>query len=254
VRGTIVISAGTSADTLIVTNAGCTMTFTVSGSVAQAVPGQTCSNVDTTGSQVTFDMASWTLTISADYETLVQTVSVRETDVLLSGSTLTCTDTDTGATLRRDCNGATLYPLAGGDSCFAVVSVAAGWNDGCKLGVAADARNNGYIGSSVHVNYDPSTGDVTVQEMGPGQVMCNEGILSFDDTVMAPGAPSCTYRATERSWLTMTGPNQFNFSVVVTDSAFAAACPPAGVPPAGQCTSTWTWHMVKSAKIPPNCL
>src|SRR3954447_17041764 len=80
---------------------------------------------------------------------------------------------DAGADAGADA-GPTLFALSSGDSCFDVVSIQSGADDGCDLGVA------GLVGMSLPVNYDPATAILTVGtagSLGGGQIAFNMGTL-----------------------------------------------------------------------------
>jgi hypothetical protein len=153
------------------------------------------------------------------------------------------------------CGGATLFGISTGDSCFDIVSVAAGSHDGCKLGVA-DSGANGLVGASLLVHYDMATATVTVGTMGSlgeGMVTCNMGTLLRENTPMLDTMPSCTWHQADTSNVTVTATNEFDIAVTEAQNQFDTACSAANVPTGGMCTSTWTWHMKKGTKTPPGC-
>jgi hypothetical protein len=158
------------------------------------------------------------------------------------------------------CSGVTLYALTTGDSCFDIVSVTAGANDGCMLGVADPVAMMGLVGSTLPVNYDMPTATLTVGTMGSlgaGPIMCNMGTLTRNNNPSLSSAPTCTWNQTDTSMVNVTNTNEFDISVTEVEQTFAAACPSTDVPTGGQCMSTWTWHMVKSTdttKVPPTCM
>jgi hypothetical protein len=99
--GALVITPGPSAESVIATQPGiCSLAFNVSGKVATIEPGQTCSVVDRSSERATYDMTNWTLTLSADGQTMDETLSARET-VATDGGSVTCSFTERGVTLRR---------------------------------------------------------------------------------------------------------------------------------------------------------
>src|SRR5690242_2815735 len=69
--------------------------------------------------------------------------------------------------------GPTLFSITAGNTCFDVVSVQPGFNDGCDIGVGDTAANMGLVGTAVLVNYDPNTAILTVGRdgaLGNGQI------------------------------------------------------------------------------------
>jgi hypothetical protein len=100
--GPLVVTAGASAGSIIATQPGiCALRFAVSRAVATIEPGQTCSLNDDAADVLTWDMISWTLTLSADGQKLDETLSSRMTIAPTSGATEECSYTETGVTLRR---------------------------------------------------------------------------------------------------------------------------------------------------------
>jgi hypothetical protein len=153
------------------------------------------------------------------------------------------------------CQGVVLYGLSVGDSCFDIVSVAAGAADGCSIGVADAAPNGGLVGSALPFNYDTSTATVTIGSMaslGSGEVLCNEGTLTHDAFRTLDTMPACSWHQTDMSLLHLTATNELDLSVTEVENAFTG-CSTADTPPGGSCTSTWTWHMKKGLETPPSC-
>jgi hypothetical protein len=159
------------------------------------------------------------------------------------------------------CMGATLFGLSAGDTCFDVVSVAAGSNDGCGLGVA-DPYNpttmSGVIGSALHVNYDATMAKLTVGtdgSLGAGTIMCNKGTLSRDNHPTLSSHMACTWHQVDTSMVTVTATNEFDIAVTEDETSFMGCVAADMAPAGGMCTSTWTWHMKKNAaKTPPGCM
>jgi hypothetical protein len=166
-----------------------------------------------------------------------------------------------GADGGEVCQGITLFGLSAGDTCFDVVSVAAGSNDGCMLGVADPydmAMMTGVIGSALPVNYDATTATLTVGtsgSLGKGTIMCNVGTLARDNMPTLSSHPACTWHQTDSSMVNITATNEFDIAVTENETTFSGCVAADGLPPAGgMCTSTWTWHMKKNAaKTPPAC-
>jgi hypothetical protein len=100
--GALSIAAGASATELIVTEPGaCSLRFTLAGRTATAVAGQTCGGPDGAGGRITFDKLTWKLTLSADAQTLAESLTADEILAPATGSARTCAYTETGVTLRR---------------------------------------------------------------------------------------------------------------------------------------------------------
>jgi hypothetical protein len=140
----------------------------------------------------------------------------------------------------------TPFALSSGDSCFDVVSVQPGSNDGCMIGVAD------VVGIGVLVNYDPSTAILTVGSngaLGGGQIAFNAGTLIRDSMATDPTMTSCTWHQTDTGNVTVTATNEFDLSVTEVEDTFVTAC----MMTPSTCTSTWTWHMKKGTKLPPGC-
>jgi hypothetical protein len=150
--------------------------------------------------------------------------------------------------------GPTLFALSNGDSCFDIVSVATGSNDACGLGVADTVANMGLVGDALLVNYEAATGILTVGTagaLGVGPIAFNAGTLTISKDTTDPTMPTCGWRETDTSNVTVTAANEFDISAAEVENMFKAACtaPPTG----GTCTSTWTWHMRIGTKTPPGC-
>jgi len=157
---------------------------------------------------------------------------------------------DAGADAGAD-TGPTLFGLTAGDSCFDVVSIQSGADDGCDLGVA------GLVGMSLPVNYDPATAILTVGtagSLGGGQIAFNMGTLMRAGNPSDRTMPTCTWHQTDNSSVSVTATNEFDIAVTEVQNMFATACGTAGTPAGGTCTSMWTWHMKKGTKTPPACM
>jgi len=130
--------------------------------------------------------------------------------------------------------GQTVYRLSPGPYCYAVTSILPGTVDGCDISVAS------VVGSDLPVNYDATTGILTVGtqgSLGAGAIAYNAGTLNRDgDTGDGAG---CTWHQTDTTEVLVTAENAFTVSVTEVQSTFAAAC---GAP-AATCTSTWSWTM-----------
>jgi hypothetical protein len=156
------------------------------------------------------------------------------------------------------CAGATLFAISPGDSCFDIVSVTPGSNDGCMLGVADTVANMGLLGSSLPVNYtfDMMTGTLTVGTMGSlgaGPVLCNVGTLTRDNNPTLMTNMSCTWHQSDTSNITVTATNEFDISVTEAEDMFMGCVAADNIlPTGGQCMSTWTWHMKKSDTKSPS--
>jgi hypothetical protein len=156
---------------------------------------------------------------------------------------------DGGADAGQD-TGPTPFALSAGATCFDVVSIQSGVDDGCDLGVA------GVVGTALPVNYDPNTAILTVGTDGAeggGQIAFNVGTLLRDSTANDPQMPTCTWHQTDTSNVTVTAANEFDIMITEVENMFATACGTAGTPTGGTCTSAWTWHMKKGTKTPPGC-
>jgi len=151
-------------------------------------------------------------------------------------------------------DGPALFAITAGNSCFDVVSIQPGSNDGCMLGVADTVANGGPVGGGLLVNYDNNTGILTVGtdgHEGGGPIAFNMGTLTRDNTATDPMMATCTWHQTDTSDVTITATNEFDISVTEVENMFATACSfkPAG----GTCTSTWTWHMKIGTEVAPAC-
>jgi hypothetical protein len=158
------------------------------------------------------------------------------------------------------CAGVTLHGISDGDSCFDVVSVAAGSQDGCMIGVADPfdpTTMSGVVGSALPVNYVANTGVLTVGtsgSLGDGSIMCNQGTLLRDSNTSFSSMPTCTFHQTDTSMVTITATNEFDITITENENMFATACSASNAPAGGSCMSMWTWHMKKNAaKTPPGC-
>lgn len=149
--------------------------------------------------------------------------------------------------------GPTLFGITAGKSCFDVLTVATGFNDGCGIGVGDPVANDGLVGAALLVNYDPSTATLTVGRdgaLGTGQISFNVGTLSRVGNPALDGVPACTWHQTDTSNITVTATNEFDLSGTEVQNMFATACGTANTPTGGSCTSTWTWHMKIGTKTP----
>jgi hypothetical protein len=94
IKGDLLITLGTTAGTVVGNTAdGCMTTFTVSGNVATATPGQTCNTTTDGGVAETITVNSRTLTLSADGSS-VDVMGNESVDMTASG--VTCTRTGSG--------------------------------------------------------------------------------------------------------------------------------------------------------------
>jgi hypothetical protein len=147
-------------------------------------------------------------------------------------------------------DGPVLFGLTTGDSCFDVVSIATGFDDGCGIGV------DSVVGQALLVNYDPTTATVTVGtsgSLGGGVVTNNMGTLTRSGTTSDSTMPTCTWTQTDNSNINVIATNKFTLAVTETQSNFASACAATSVPTGGACSSMWTWTMQKGTKTPPGC-
>jgi hypothetical protein len=162
--------------------------------------------------------------------------------------------TDAGDDTSAICGGMTLFGLTAGGSCFDIVSVTPDANDGCGLGVA-NATPSGLVGTGLPFSYDPSTATVSIGStgaLGTGQVLCNSGMLTHDDSATLGSMSACTWQQTDSTILHMTATNEFDLTVTEVRSMFAG-CSTEITPPEGRCTSTWTWHMKRGVEAWPTC-
>lgn len=152
--------------------------------------------------------------------------------------------------MDANADGPTLFGLSTGDSCFDIVSIEPGFNDGCELGVdGADL-----IGAALPVNYVMSTATLTVGtsgSLGSGPIAFNKGTLTREGNPSDSENPACAWHQTNTSMVTLTATNEFDIAVTEVQDQFAVACDVDF--PGGTCTSTWTWHMKKGTKTPPDC-
>jgi hypothetical protein len=101
-EGDLSIAAGASTGELVVTEPGaCVLRFSLAGSTATAAAGQTCAGPDGAGGLITFTKLAWTLTLSADGQTLAEALAADETLAPAQSAARTCRYTETGVTLRR---------------------------------------------------------------------------------------------------------------------------------------------------------
>ena len=154
----------------------------------------------------------------------------------------TCSQND-ASTDAASGDSVTLFRLTAGDSCFKVTAIAAGSSDGCDIGVAGVATAM----ASLPVNYDATTGTVSVGTMGAlgaGLVRNNMGTLTRENDPTDSEMPTCNWHQRDDTALVMLADDKFTASVTEVRSSFAAACtaPPAG----GTCTGTWTWTMERN--------
>jgi len=156
--------------------------------------------------------------------------------------------------------GAAPYGLTPGDTCFDIISVQMGSTDDCGIGVADTfdpVAMTGLVGAALLVHYDMPTATVTIGKsgsLGAGQVTFNHGTLTRDNNPMLAGKPACTWHQKDTSNITVTNTNEFDLAATETQDMFSSGCAAGDKPnAAGMCTSTWTWHMKKGTKMPPNC-
>lgn len=152
--------------------------------------------------------------------------------------------------------GPTLYALSAGTFCYDILSIAAGYSDGCSLGVAS------YVGtptmpSAIPVSYyDTATtvggdaipaGTVAVGNdgsLGRGVISQNTGTLLRDGMPVDADVATCTWHETVQAQFQLTATNKFNIGVTETRSNFDASCASVKpLPAGGTCTSTWTFAM-----------
>jgi hypothetical protein len=101
-EGNLVLTAGSAPSEIAVIEPGaCTLRFSRAGNVATVVAGQTCAGPDGAGGTITFSKMTWTLTLSADGQTLAEALSADETLAPAHGAARTCKFTERGVTLRR---------------------------------------------------------------------------------------------------------------------------------------------------------
>jgi hypothetical protein len=149
--------------------------------------------------------------------------------------------------------GPTLYGLSTGLSCFDVVSIATGFNDGCMIGVGDPASTGGPVGAALPVTYTMATATLTVGtqgSLGTGTIAFNMGTLNRAGNTSDSQMPTCTWHQTDTSNVTLTATNEFDIAVTEVENMFATACGTTA-PTGGTCTSTWTWHMKKSTTKTP---
>lgn len=166
------------------------------------------------------------------------------------------TDTSSDSNNNTD---VTLYFITPGDSCYDIVSVANGSNDGCDLGVAQNAPD-GLVGATIPFNYDNQAYTIKVGtegSLGGGAIAFNMATLLRDGNVTDDKVATCMWHEHVDATVTFTAQDEFNISASRTQSAFTATCTdlPASVTSTNNmCTSTWTWHMKRNpAKTTANC-
>jgi hypothetical protein len=140
-------------------------------------------------------------------------------------------------------DGGTLYALSTGDSCFDVTAVA-NVTDACGISPGS------VVGGALLVNYTMSTATLTVGTMGAegaGPIAHNTGTLTRSGDTSDSSMPSCTWHQVDTAQVTVTGTNAFTISVTEMETNFSTAC---GM---SDCTSSWTWMMMKGSKTPPGC-
>lgn len=146
---------------------------------------------------------------------------------------------------------AALFGVTPGDYCYDILSIAAGANDGCDIGVA------GLVGNALLGHYDNNTGIFTLGRegsLGSGPIANNMGTLTRENMPTKSEMPSCSLHQTDTTMLVLTDVNQFTASVTEVEDMFAAAPACSMIPTGGSCTSTWTWSMkITATKMPPNC-
>jgi hypothetical protein len=150
----------------------------------------------------------------------------------------------------------TLFYITPGDSCYEIVSVASGSNDGCDFGVADTVANQGLVGASIPFNYDNTAYTIKVGTdgaLGGGAIAFNMATLLRDGNTTDTAAPTCMWHEHVDATVTFTAQDQFNISASRTQSAFTAGCTNPPPPTGGTCTSTWTWTMKRNTKTPPEC-
>jgi hypothetical protein len=134
----------------------------------------------------------------------------------------------------------TLYPLSEGTYCYDVTAISA-VVDGCQIAPGA------YVGASLPGTYTTPTFILgTDGSLGQGNLAHNTGTLLRDGSTSDQDAPTCNWHQTDTTTVTLTALNTFTASVVETQDTFALACGTTA-PPAGSCTSSWTWTMVINA-------
>src|SRR5260221_581988 len=146
------------------------------------------------------------------------------------------------------------FGLTVGPSCFDIVSVENGSNDGCDLGVAKPVASGGLVGAALPFNYDMTAVTIKVGtdgSLGGGPILNNMADLVRDGDA-TDGA--CMWHEHVNSSVTVTAQNEFTIAVTRTQSMFSAGCTNPPPPTGGMCTSTWTWHMKKGTKTPPGCM
>ncbi len=161
---------------------------------------------------------------------------------------------DDGGDVDAGSDGPVAFGLAPGDNCFDVVSIQPGSNDGCMIGVADTTATGGPVGGGLLVNYNATTGILTVGtagSLGAGPIAFNTGTLTRDGNPTDSQMPTCGWHQTDTSDVTVTATNEFDITVTEVEDTFATAC--SFKPTGGTCTSRWTWHMKLGTEIAPAC-
>jgi hypothetical protein len=100
--GNLVIALGTAASSIVATQpGGCTTTYTVSGNVASAAAGQSCSVTTEAGIQSVATIITHTLTVSADGSTLAEASSASDVETFADGGVENCTLTTSGSFAKQ---------------------------------------------------------------------------------------------------------------------------------------------------------
>jgi hypothetical protein len=104
ITGNLVIALGTGADSLVTTDSvnSCMTTYTVSGRVASAMPGQMCMSTNARGGQNTLTNQSHRLTLSDDGKTITEAGMGSVVVVPAGGgASVTCTSTSHGTFTKQ---------------------------------------------------------------------------------------------------------------------------------------------------------
>ena len=152
--------------------------------------------------------------------------------------------------------GPTLYALSAGTFCYDILALAAGYSDGCGLGVTT------YVGtptmpSAVPVSYYAAAttvagdaipaGTVVVGNdgsLGRGVIDQNTGTLLRDGMPVDTDVATCTWHETVQSQFQLTATNKFSIAVTETRANFDPSCATVKpLPAGGTCTSTFTFNM-----------
>lgn len=159
---------------------------------------------------------------------------------------------DSGPGVDTASDSPALFGLSPGDYCYDIVSIAAGFNDGCQIGVdSAELVGK----AALPGKYDATTGTLTLGtagSLGAGPIRSNMGTLTRENTATDPMMATCSWHQTDTTMVVLTATNEFTASVTEVENMFVAACNP--IPTGGTCTSTWTWSMkINGAKTAPDC-